>query len=245
MTVLADPVAEAQRLVDLARADRLTLRIVGGIGVAINAPSIGSADPPRTYHDIDLVAPAGSAAVARCLTAAGYVPAQRFNALNGSERLLFHDPSGRRVDVFMERISMCHVLDVRDRLTIHPWTLPPSDLLLTKLQIVEMTERDAQDVRALLTDNDLSNDDDGIDRRRLRAVCAADWGWWRTIDGSLATLIERWRAETPNDETHTTSIARAVAIRADLAAAPTSLAWRVRARIGERMRWYELPEEVR
>jgi hypothetical protein len=245
MTVLADPVAEAHRLVDLARATGLTLRIVGGIGVAIHAPSIGRADPPRIYHDIDLVAPAGSAAVARCMSAAGYLPAQRFNALNGSERLLFHDPSGRRIDVFIERITMCHVLDLRDRLTIHPWTLPPADLLLSKLQIVEMTERDAQDVQALLTDRNLSNDDDGIDRRRLRAVCAADWGWWRTVDGSLARLIERWRAETAANETLAIPIARAVAIRTDLAAAPTSLAWRVRARIGERMRWYELPEEVR
>jgi len=245
MTVLADPVAEAHRLVDLARADRLTLRIVGGIGVAIHAPSIGRADPPRTYHDIDLVAPAGSAAIARCMTAAGYLPAERFNALNGSERLLFHDPSGRRVDVFTERVSMCHVLDLRDRLTIHPWTLPPADLLLSKLQIVEMTDRDAQDVRALLTDHDLCDDDDGIDRRRLRAVCATDWGWWRTVDGSLTALIERWQAETANDEALAKPLARAVAIRADLAAAPTSLAWRMRARIGERMRWYELPEEVR
>ncbi len=245
MTVLADPVAEARRLVDLGRAARLTLRIVGGIGVAINAPSIERADPPRPYHDIVLVAPAGSAAVARCLSAAGYLPAQRSNALNGSERLLFHDPSGRRVDVFVERISMCHVLDVRERLAIHPWTLPPADLLLSKLQIVQMTERDAQDVRALLTDHDLTDDDDGIDRRRLRAVCAADWGWWRTVDGSLARLIERWQAEAQDGATLATAIPRAVAIRTDLAAAPTSLAWRVRARIGERMRWYELPEEVR
>lgn len=245
MTVLADPVAEARRLVDLARADGLTLRIVGGIGVAIQAPSIASADPPRMYHDVDLVAPAGSAAIARTMTAADYVPEEPFNALNGSERLLFHDPSGRRVDVFIERMSMCHVLDLSDRLTIHPWTLTPADLLLSKLQIVELTERDAQDVRALLTDHDLSEDDSGVDRRRLRAVCATDWGWWRTVDGSLVALIERWRAESANDETLAKPLARALAIQADLATAPRSLAWRMRARIGERMRWYELPEEVR
>ena len=245
MTVLADPVAEARRLVDLARADGLTLRVVGGIGVAIQAPSISRSDPPRTYHDIDLVGHPGSAAIARCLTAAGYLPEARFNALNGSERLLFHDPAGRRIDVFIDRLTMCHVLDLADRLTIHPWTIPPADLLLSKLQIVEMTDRDAQDIRALLTDHDLSDSDDGIDRRRLRAVCAGDWGWWRTVGGSLATLIERWDAASARDEALVTPIARARAVRADLAAAPTSLAWRVRARIGERMRWYDLPEEVR
>jgi hypothetical protein len=32
--------------------------------------------------------------------------------------------------------------------------------------------------------------------------------------------------------------------RAALEAAPKSLRWRTRARIGERKRWYELPEEA-
>jgi hypothetical protein len=245
MTVLADPVAEARRLVDLAQDQGLTLRIVGGIAVAIVAPSIGALQPQRTYHDIDLVAPAGSAVIARCMTAAGYIGAERFNALNGSERLLFHDPSGRRVDVFIERMRMCHVLDLRHRLDIHAWTVPPADLLLSKLQIVEMTDRDAQDVRAILTDHALEDADDGIDRRRLRAVCTSDWGWWRTVDRSLTALLERWRTAAMGDPDLAAPLGRAVAIQADLAAAPKSLAWRMRARVGDRMRWFELPEEVR
>lgn len=248
MTVLPDPVEEARRLVDLARGAGVVLRIIGGIGVAIAAPSIRTARPPRTYHDIDLVAPAGSAVITDFLRDARYEPAHRFNALNGSERLLFHDPSGRRVDVFIERLSMCHVLDLRDRLSLHPWTVPPTDLLLSKLQIVEMTDRDAQDVEALLTDHALGEADDGIERRRLRAVCADDWGWWRTVDGSLAALIDRWRSwdgAADGAADNAIPIARATAIRADLAAAPKGLRWRARARIGERRRWYEVPEEVR
>jgi hypothetical protein len=31
----------------------------------------------------------------------------------------------------------------------------------------------------------------------------------------------------------------------DLDAAPKSVAWRLRARVGERLRWYEIPEESR
>lgn len=245
MTVLADPVEEARRLVDLARSQDLALRIVGGIGVAIVAPSIRTQQPDRSYHDIDLVAPAGSPAVVRCLTTAGYTAADRFNALNGSERLLFHDPTGRRVDVFVERMRMCHELDLRDRLGLHPWTVSPADLLLSKLQIVEMTERDAQDVRALLTDQRVEDDDAGIDRRRLRAVCSSDWGWWRTVDRSLATLADGWRATVADQPDLAVPIGAAEAIRSDLAATPKSMAWRMRARIGDRKRWYESPEEVR
>jgi hypothetical protein len=245
MTVLADPVAAACRVVTLAQDQGLTLRIVGGIGVAIVAPSIEALQPRRRYHDIDFVAPSGSATIGRCMAAAGYIGAERFNALNGSERLLFHDPSGRRVDVFIERMRMCHVLDLRGRLAIHPWTVPPADLLLSKLQIVEMTERDAQDVRAVLTDHGLEDGDAGIDRRRLRAVCSSDWGWWRTVDGSLTGLIDRWRVASKDDPDLAAPLARALALQADLAAAPKSRTWRLRARVGERKRWFDLPEEVR
>lgn len=244
MSILADPVAEARRLVGLARATGLTMRAIGGIGVAIAAPSIGAAQPPRHYHDIDLVAPAGSSVITACMRDAGYLPANRFNALNGSERLLFHDPAGRRVDVFIDRLSMCHVLDLRHRLELDPWTVSPADLLLSKLQIVDLTDRDAQDVEALLTDHGVE-DGAGIDRHRLREVCLTDWGWWRTVDGSLATLVERWRSGPPGAGSRATSIARAMTIRAELAAAPKGLAWRARARIGERRRWYQVPEEVR
>jgi hypothetical protein len=262
MTALADPVDEARRIIEAANAAGLVTRTVGGVGVAIVAPTIRGLEPPRTYHDIDLAAPAGSAAIARVMTSLGYEAARRFNTLNGSERLLFHDPDGRRVDVFIDTLRMCHELPFRDRLAVDawPWTLPPADLLLSKLQIVEQTDRDAQDVLALLADHELAEDDrDGIALPRIRAVCGSDWGWWRTVDDNLQGLISRWAASAAADasgpvtaaDASATSAAsarardRAVTLRAELASSPKSMGWRARAAIGPRMRWYDLPEEVR
>lgn len=255
MTVLAptpleDPVAEARRIVEAASAAGLPIRVVGGVGVALVAPSVGRLQPPRTYHDIDLAAPTGAPTIIRLMTALGYRASTRFNALNGSERLLFHDPGGRRIDVFIDTLRMCHELPFRDRLGAWPWTLPAADLLLSKLQIVELTDRDAQDVLALLTDQELSETgDEGIELPRIRELCGRDWGWWRTVDDNLTSLIGRWTEPTPPGTRAPATLAAPVeharALRKTLATCPKSIGWRARAVVGPRMRWYDLPEEVR
>lgn len=250
MTTLADPRAEARRIVEAADADGLAIRVVGGVGIALIAPTIGQLQPTRTYHDIDLAAPARAPAIARLMAALGYGAAIEFNALNGSERMLFHDPGGRRIDVFIDTLRMCHELPFRAQLTAWPWTLPAADLLLSKLQIVEFTDRDGQDVLALLADHHLSETDgEGIELRRIRDVCSTDWGWWRTVDDNLARLIAGWgegrAAAGTAPEASSVALERARELREGLATSPKSIGWRLRSLVGPRLRWYELPEEVR
>ena len=248
--VVADPVDEARRVLRAAREAAVPLRAVGGIAVALIAPTIARLHPPRSYHDIDLAAPAGTPAVSRLMTDLGYEAARRFNTLNGSERLLFHDATGRRVDVFIETLRMCHELPFGTRLELQAWTLPPADLVLSKLQIVELTERDAQDLVALFADFPLAESDaEGIGLGRVRQVCGGDWGWWRTVDGNLRQLSERWRARALADREEAgileTAAERAAGLRAAIATCPKSFRWRIRATLGPRLRWYDLPEDVR
>ena len=253
MTVLADPVGETRRIIEAADASGVTIRAVGGVGVALVAPTVTLLRPRRTYHDIDLVAPAGAARIIRLVTDLGYTPAKTFNALNGSERLLFHDADGRRIDVFLDTLRMCHELRLGERLAVAAWplTLAPADLLLSKLQIVELTDRDGQDVLALLADHELSDGDGtGIDLRRMREVCDRDWGWWRTVDDNLARLVARWIEPLRPPESapvgaRSGATDRARELRDALASSPKTLAWKVRAAIGPRVRWYDVPEEVR
>lgn len=243
--VHADPIEEARRILREAEAVGVLLRAIGGVAIALRSPSVAELEPPRTYHDIDLAGRGGSTPAIDALFASlGYEAADRFNKLNGSERLLFHDPGGRRVDVFVDRLRMCHTLELADRLTIDPLTLTPADLLLSKLQIVEMTPRDVQDILALLTDHPLVEvQGKGIDLGRIRSVCASDWAWWRTVTGSLGTLRNGWlRAASERERAAAESAA--VLLR-DLREAPKSAAWHARSWLGERKRWYELPEEVR
>src|SRR3954452_16360058 len=150
MAVAADPVIEAGRIMNAATEANVRLRVLGRIGVALVCPTIRRLTPTRTYHDIDLAAPVGTPAIGRLLTDLGYEGARRFNTLNGSERLLFHDPDGRRIDVFIGTLRMGPELVLDDAFASPSWTLPPADLVLSKLQIVELTDRDAQDLLALL-----------------------------------------------------------------------------------------------
>lgn len=249
--VAADPVEEARRVLRAAHDAAVPLRAIGGVAVALIAPSIGRLRPTRTYHDIDLAATAPTARVSGLLVDLGYEAARRFNTLNGSERLLFHDPHGRRIDVFVGTLRMCHTLSFATRIGAQAWTLSPADLVLSKLQIVELTERDAQDVVALFADHELSRSDaDGIAVGRIEAVCGSDWGWWRTVDDNLRRLIERWRTEHLTAEPDAArildlAIGRAVELRSVVAEAPRSMGWRIRSMIGPRYRWYDQPEEVR
>jgi len=249
--VLADPISETRRILQAADARAVPLRAMGGVGIALIAPSIDHMDPPRVYHDIDLAAPSGTPTVGQLLADLGYEPARRFNALNGSERLLFHDGEGRRIDVFIDTLRMCHALPFGERLGLHPMTLAPADLLLSKLQIVELTARDAQDAAALLADHPLADSDAvGIGLDRIGQICGDDWGWWRTVDGNLGSLADRWlagrsAADGDGRQVLGTALARAAELRDGLASWPKSARWKMRSVIGERMRWYDLPEEVR
>jgi hypothetical protein len=253
MTTLPDPIDETRRIVAAADDAGLAIRAVGGVAVALLGPTVGRLEPRRTYHDIDLAARAGTPGITRLMTGLGYEAARTFNTLNGSERLMFHDPRGRRIDVFVDTLRMCHELPFRVRLGLSawPWTLSPADILLSKLQIVELTERDAQDVLALLADHEPSETDrEGIALGRIREVCGTNWGWWRTVDDNLAGLIARWIEPPAPSETapvgaRSSALDRARALRAVLDACPKSMAWRARALVGTRLRWYELPEDVR
>lgn len=245
--ILADPVEEARRLLDRAVAEGLRLRVIGGIAVWMRAPSVRLADPPRVFHDLDLAAPKRSSReVAALLAVEGYEPHRRFNTLAGHRLLFFDEPNGRRVDVFLDRLEMCHTLEFADRLAREPETLPLADLLLSKLQIVKLTDRDVVDLAAVLADHPLAGDGDGIELDRVVAVCADDWGWWRTVTGNLRFLASAWStASTGPGPDLAAARARAEELLRSLAKAPKSLRWKLRARVGERVRWYREPEEVR
>lgn len=242
----ADPVEEGRRLVAVAEAAGAPARLVGGVAVAIRAPSVADARPERTYHDIDLAAVRPTAReLARTIEANGYTPHRRFNTLAG-ERLMFADEAnGRRLDVFLDRIEMCHTLDFRDRLTRDPETLCLADLLLSKLQIVKLTERDVVDASALLSEHAPSADGGGIDLATIEAVCCSDWGWWRTVTGNLRVLADAWSATTSVGPDLRAAREHALELLDRLTSAPKTMRWKMRARVGERVSWFQEPEEVR
>src|SRR5437016_12156622 len=146
----SDPLPEALGLVRGAAEAGYQLKILGGLGVRVLCPDF----PPRLRagQDIDLAC-LGKARrqVADHLEKAGCEPDRRFNNLNGDRQMYFTAPSGRPVDVMVDRLTMCHTLDFRPSFRKLPYTVDVVDLLLSKLQIVELNEKDARDIVQLLS----------------------------------------------------------------------------------------------
>ena len=242
----ADIVDEARRLLRLADEAGVTLRLLGGAAVRLRAPGPLPDALARDYGDLDFAAARGSSGeVSRLFRGGGYEPHVEFNALHGKRRLMFLDlERERKADVFVGEFAMCHSIPIGDRLDLEAATVPLAELLLTKLQIVELNEKDVRDTVALLDGHEVAgHDGDAINASRIAALCAADWGLWRTITANLDRL--RSDARVYLDDARAATVERRVAeLRTRLDAEPKSRGWRLRARVGERVRWYELPEEA-
>jgi hypothetical protein len=169
-----------------------------------------------------------------------------FNATHGARRLLYHGPGGWQVDIFLDTFEMSHTLDLGARLEAEPETLAAAELLLTKLQIAEVNAKDLSDTAMLLWDHQpASADGPGLlNLSPVVARCAADWGLYTTVTDNLAKGAELLGSLIRTDADRSRIAARIAVITDALAAAPKSVGWQLRAKVGRRKRWYETPEEV-
>jgi hypothetical protein len=245
--ILPDVVDEARRLLTAAEETGLRMRLIGGAAVRVHVQGEPHPSFVREIRDIDLVTGKGDGRRAGSfLEAQGYVPNRTFNAMHGARRLLFYDEAhGRQVDVFINSFEMCHVLPVGEHLERDPLTVPLADLLMTKLQIVNLNAKDRSDVYAILLEHDLgASEVERIDSARIADLCARDWGLYRTSEINFERLLAAL-PESGLDEASRVLIAtRIEGIAAAVESAPKSVKWRARARVGERVRWYEEPDEV-
>jgi hypothetical protein len=243
----SDVVEEALRTAEEAEREGLALRLLGGVAIRLRAKDGLHPAFEREYADLDWIVPKGKSSEAqKFFEAIGYTPHVRFNAIHGRERLLFFDEQNdRQVDVLVGTFRMSHQIPFGDRLALEPVTVPLAELLLTKLQIVQLNEKDVRDAFALLHDHPVEESDgDAINGAHVAHLCASDWGLWRTFTANLADLeghIDRY--DLP-DESKGRIAERVRKLQERIEEASKSFGWRMRAKIGDRKRWYELPEEV-
>ncbi|HET8814708.1 MAG TPA: hypothetical protein VFM51_07100 [Solirubrobacterales bacterium] len=242
---LSDPVAEGIRIADAATEQRLPLRVLGGVAVAILCPS--SRRPPlaRQYGDIDFATVrAAKDGVVALMESLGYTANKEFNMLHGHRRLCFWDEvNQRQVDVFVDEANLCHRIDLKKRIELVPLTVSVTDLTLLKLQVVETNEKDLCDICAIFADHDLTEDEEGVNATYIAALTASNWGLWKTI-GMVAERSERFALGLAGFEARELVAERLRRLRTKLDTIPKTRSWKLRARVGERKRWYEIPEEM-
>ncbi len=239
---------DVKRIIDTARDRGVHLRVIGGLAVKIHSPSAAHRSLSRKYGDIDLVGYKKQRLdIGKTLEDLGYKPNARFNAVHGFRRLLFvHPDETYDVDVFLDVFPMCHELDFTGRLELDTYTIPLADLLLSKLQVIELNEKDVRDTLTLLYDHEIgeSKDREVLDIGYITSICGNDWGWYKTITTNLDEVLRLADQFLESDEMKEVTKKRLHQIRDAIETTPKSTKWKVRARIGERVRWYELPEDM-
>jgi hypothetical protein len=258
---LADPLAEALRIVRLADERGLLARLMGGMAVRAHVPE-WTHRTRRVEVDLDFATSSGDrVAFYELLAAEGYTPDRQHNALFGRKQAYFMDaPRHRPVDVLVDRLEMCHSFEFTDRLARSRPTLPVADLLLSKLQIVKINRKDVLDAIILLAEHPLAEDDGAPDSDsgvgtisvpRILSFTSNDWGWWRTVTGSLDTLAAFVATELTDADldvgdrpVRLQPKAQVEGLRQRIDDAPKSTRWKLRARVGDRVAWYNEPEEM-
>lgn len=242
-----DLIAEARRLNAAVKSEGISARLLGGAAVALSTDQPLPAVLQRAYKDLDYVVRKNDARRWRdFLVANGYDADVQFNALHGSQRLLHYDTAnGRQLDTFVSTFAMCHTIELEDRLPENLATLAPEDILLTKLQIFEVNDKDLVDsIALLLSHRVVTGSQSGINRERLVRVVGTDWGWYTTVSDNLVKVAKRLTTVGLDQAARQLVAGRLAEVCEAMESAPKSLKWRARARIGRRVPWYDLPEEV-
>ena len=229
-------------ILEKARKENVNLKLIGGLAIACMAKE-GSKKFRREYKDLDFFGLNSSKkGITEIFKDSDMKPNTTFNALHGATRLIYFDNELLcSVDVLIDEFKMCHAINLKDRMLPSYYTIPPSDLLLTKMQTVKTTENDLKDIAALLSDFGVGKrDTEGeLDGCRIARLLSEDWGFYTTFEHNVRQLLtyvsSRSDCEVP--------ICRIKAIWDMIESAPKSFKWKMRAKVGEKVKWYEEPEE--
>jgi hypothetical protein len=236
---------EAAVLQQEAGRRRLMLKLAGSVGVlqhCLDCRQAVTGFDRELPGDLDFFAYGKQQRdLARMFTDLGYRadPAVAFSQEYGIDRLIYLGRSAAaKIDVFLDVLRMSHTVDFKGRLTGTGPSACATDLLLAKLQIHELTEKDALDMAALLAAHPVTAiGDGGIDTAYVIGLMTRDWGFCYT---TLANLDTAQRVLAGSQAAAAALAAgRMAELRERINDAPKSLRWKARARVGTRVAWYQ------
>jgi hypothetical protein len=240
-------VDEALALVHDAEAKGIRLRILGSIAYRLQCPNNLHLfqDTKRVLTDVDFGAEKKqNRAIREFLTARGYEPDDGiYMASEGARHAYLHKDTGLNVDVFADELYFCHRIPFKDRLSLDKPTICTTDLLLEKMQIVEINLKDFKDTIVLVLEHPLSHQEPGpksIDTAYIVDMMRQDWGFYYTFTTNLKRVPDYF-TEFPSigPKEHGVIRGRIEALLNAVETAPKTLGWKMRAKIGTRSRWYQ------
>jgi hypothetical protein len=246
----SDFLEEVNRIMDAAKAKGVLLRLLGALAFHIHCPKFSYMQEMlgRTFTDIDFASyRKESDRINNLFAELGYQNDPRVRAIFGS-RLIFYETSGtnRHCDVFLDKLEFCHDVAFEGRLEVDYPTIPLAELLLEKMQIVKLNQKDAIDTIMLLREHQIGgSDNDVINADHLAHLTARDWGLWKTLTTNLENVRNTAEAfEKLSEEDKTDVNSKITALRARIDKEPKTRGWRIRAQIGEKRKWYRDVDEL-
>lgn len=228
----------------------ILLRVIGSLAFQMHCPQYGylQAAMGRAYTDIDFGAYSSqNKQITEMMIKMGYVENREVYIASEGERAIFDKPgTNLHVDVFYEKLDFCHAIYWKDRLEVDFPTIPLTELLLEKMQIVQINEKDIIDTIMLLLEHPLGDiDQETINIDLAAQLCANEWGLWRTATMNLEKvkqLAQHYSELTAEQKSKVVSQVDEIIAR--LNSEPKPLAWRLRDRVGDRVKWYKEVDEV-
>jgi hypothetical protein len=241
---------ELKRILKASDDAGIIMRVIGSLAFQMHCQKYGylQAAMGRAYTDIDFAAYHRQTKEIQVLMAGlGYHENREVFIVSEGDRAIFDRPEvSLHIDVFYGKLDFCHVIHWEGRLEVDHPSIPLAEMLLEKMQIVQINEKDIIDTVMLLLEHPLGDEDkETINIKRVAALCATDWGLWRTTTMNLdkvRQLAQGYEQLSSEEKEMVDSQVKVALARIDQA--PKALAWRLRARVGDRVKWYKEVDEV-
>lgn len=241
---------EALSIIEKGQNAGITLRLLGSIAYRVHCPSQTHLFEvvKRALTDIDFVAySAEKERIVKFFDSLGYEMDEGVRLMTEGDRFFYRSPvSGLGIDVFFDKLDYCHPIHFRNRLHKDSPTIPLTDLVLEKMQIVQINEKDLKDLMVLLLEHRLGSEDEKevVNVEYICNLLKNDWGFCYTLTQNLGQ-VERYLARcnglTAEDQEDVRG--KLNTLRESIEQTPKTLKWKMRASVGTKAKWYHEVEE--
>lgn len=253
--ISSDIFSEARTLVEKAQSESIILRVLGGLAVRLHSSEFSSLyqnlGRVTEFADMDLITLGeNQKKLEPFFRQNGFNPEPRVRRTPAiwAYRHMYLRPDGKsNVDVFFDKLEMSHTIDLRQRLAVDSPTISLADLLLAKLQIHEINEKDVKDAIVLIRAHEMADkDQESINEEYIAQLMSQDWGFYHTVTTNLrktTLLLQDYQIGQRDKDDVLSKIDR---LLARIESEPKTSRFKMRARIGEKKKWYnEVDETVR
>lgn len=241
---------DAIQVVTEAKEKGVVLRLLGALAFQIHCLKFSSMYKvlKREISDVDFVGYSKQSDGIRNIFAdLGYILDKHYAAFRSERDIFWDTKNSLKIDVFFDRLEMCHTIDLKGRLEVDFPTIPLADMLLEKMQIVQLNEKDVIDTLVLLREHEVGEvDDETVNHDYIASILSNDWGFYYTVTSNFMRMRDEFLpiyAVLTEEDKHIIQT-RLDTLLKKIEEKPKSFKWKMRSRVGTKKKWYNDVEDL-